>query len=118
MELGEELEQAIYSIFCNKFEHKLENKGAALMQKLEDLNPDYADSYSEYLGILNNVRSAYEVAEASSPAIKDWNVTQIQECGRTFKTSQYKAVIGQVDTGIELARRSFRCRSATTRRRS
>ncbi|MCC8399062.1 MAG: hypothetical protein LN563_00505, partial [Rickettsia endosymbiont of Platyusa sonomae] len=85
-EPGKKLEPAIYTIASNQFEHKLENKGAELLKKFVELNPDLAGKAEEYVATLQRIQSLYSASD-NGLAIKDWNAEQVKEWAIKFKAS-------------------------------
>ncbi|WP_425361534.1 hypothetical protein [Candidatus Tisiphia endosymbiont of Ceraclea dissimilis] len=87
-EPGKKLEPAIYTIASNQFEHKLENKGAELLRKFVELNPDLEGKAEEYVAILQKVQNLYLASDNDNGlAIKDWNAEQVKEWAIKFKAS-------------------------------
>ena len=81
---NDDLEPSIYLIANNQFEHKLENKGAFLLDKIIELNPELAEKQAEYLSILEGIRSIY-IDSTKGEAICHWNPEQVKEWAIKFK---------------------------------
>lgn len=78
------LEPAIYFIANNQFEHKLENKGSVLLEKVIELNPELAEKAEEYLNTLASIHTAYG-DNTDKDAICNWTGKQVKEWAIKFK---------------------------------
>lgn len=93
---GSELEPTIYSIVSNQFEHKDENTGLRLLQKIIDLNPKLESKATGYLNLLEKVYAIYsgskeDRAEEGSTKCKPvgiWSAEQIKDWATKFKDSK------------------------------
>ena len=81
---GDVLEPSVYQIANNQFEHKTENKGGVLLEKIIELNPELAEKQAEYLSTLESIRNIY-VDSTKGEAICNWNAEQVKEWAIKFK---------------------------------
>ena len=81
---GDVLEPSVYQIANNQFEHKTENKGGVLLEKIIELNPELAEKQAEYLSTLESIRNIY-VDSTKGEAICNWSAEQVKEWAIKFK---------------------------------
>lgn len=90
----EDLEQAIYSIFSNKFEPKLENKDQVLRDKVEALNPHLGDSASKHFTILSEIRNIYNtIDDQSGTKIAQWSSEDIAKWVKSIRPTEHSESI-------------------------
>ena len=81
---GDVLEPSVYQIANNQFEHKTENKGGVLLEKIIELNPELAEKQAEYLSTLESISNIY-VDSTKGEAICNWSAEQVKEWAIKFK---------------------------------
>jgi len=86
-----ELDRKIHDIFVNKFEYKLENKSTNLLNKISDLNPDFAQRYPDYQHTLNTMHRLYNNGlDDEKDPIKDWDKNKVHDWVTNLKSSLLK----------------------------
>ncbi len=83
----DDLETRIYSVVVNKFEHKHENKGNILIEKIIKDNPKFKDKKGDLQYGLSKVHEFYNSISADDQvAIKDWDSQKIKDWVSNFKS--------------------------------